>query len=211
MAWAHVGNGLIRRRSVDTYTYDASDWGAAKTVSINAVLVDPNIKAMYSVTKEAGFDLWMLNSRIRFDFTYFIKDQKDQIDNIPTVQGTGYTGMLTNIGDVESKGYEWGLTVSPVRTKDWNWDVSASFTHYRATITRLSDKFTTNGYVFANYDGKTKVKIAVGEEIGNIYEANPILKVKTGKYAGMYLLDSEGGEFQISGDVLNQMEELLLL
>src|SRR6266542_1263416 len=141
LAWAHVGNGLIRRRSVDTYTYDASDWGAAKTVSINAVLVDPNIKAMYSVTKEAGFDLWMLNSRIRFDFTYFIKDQKDQIDNIPTVQGTGYTGMLTNIGDVESKGYEWGLTVSPVRTKDWNWDVSASFTHYRATITRLSDKF----------------------------------------------------------------------
>ncbi|MEJ7676944.1 MAG: TonB-dependent receptor [Segetibacter sp.] len=167
---------------------------------MNASLVDPNIKAQHSVTKEGGIDVWMLNNRIRFDFTYFIKDQKNQIDNIPTVQGTGYTGVLTNIGDVRNKGYEWGLAVSPVRTRSWNWDVSASFTRYKATITRLSDKFAPNGYVFANYDGKTRVKIAVGEEIGNIYEQNPILKVKTGKYAGQYLLNSEGGEFQVSGD-----------
>jgi len=200
LAWADVGNGLTRRRSIDTYSYDPTDWGAAKTVSINASLVDKDIKAMHSVTKEAGVDVAMLNNAIKFDFTYFIKDQKDQIDNIPTVQGTGYTGMLTNIGDVRSKGFEFGLTVSPVRSKNWNWDASFSFTHYKATITRLSDKFAPNGYVFADYDGKTKVKIAVGEEIGNIYEANPILKVKTGKYAGQYLLNNEGGEFQISGD-----------
>jgi hypothetical protein len=200
LAWADVGNGLTRRRSIDTYSYDASDWGAVKTVSINASLVDPDIKAMHSLTREAGVDIALLDNSIRFDFTYFIKDQKDQIDNIPTVQGTGYSGMLTNVGDVRSKGYEWGLSLSPVKSKDWNWDVSASFTKYKATITRLSDKFAPNGYVFANYDGKTRVKIAVGEEIGNIYEQNPILKVKSGKYAGMYLLDNEGGEFQISGD-----------
>ena len=48
-----------------------------------------------------------------------------------------------------------------------------------------------------DYDGKTTVKIAVGEEIGNIYEQNPILRVKTGKYEGMPILDGEGGEFQI--------------
>ena len=103
--------------------------------------------------------------------------------------GTGYTGLLTNIGDVRSKGYEWGLTVTPVRNKKWNWDISGSFTHYKATITKLSDKFAPNGYIFANYDGKTRVKIAVGEEIGNIYEQNPVLRVKTGKYAGVPLLD----------------------
>ncbi|TKK66378.1 SusC/RagA family TonB-linked outer membrane protein [Ilyomonas limi] len=200
VAWADVGNGLTRRRSVDTYTYDASDWGAIKTVSINASLVDPFIKPQHSVTKEAGIDVWMWNNLLRFDFTYFIKDQKNQIDNIPTVEGTGYSGVLTNIGDVRNKGFEWGLTLNPVRSKNWNWDVSASFTHYKATITRLSDKFAPNGYVFADYDGKTRVKIAVGEEIGNIYEQNPIMKVKTGKYAGMYLLNSEGGEFQVSGD-----------
>ncbi len=54
--------------------------------------------------------------------------------------------------------------------------------------------------MFAGYDGKTVVKIAVGEEIGNIYEQNPILRVKTGKYAGMPLLDGAGGEFQNSPD-----------
>ena len=200
LAWADVGNGLTRRRSIDTYSYDANDWGSVKTVSINASLVDPNIKPTHSITKEAGVDIWMMQNFLKFDFTYFVKDQKDQIDLIPTVPGTGYPGMLTNIGDVRSKGYEMGLTLNPVRTKDWNWSFSASYTHYKATITRLSDKFSANGYAFADYDGKTRVKIAVGEEIGNIYEQNPILRVKEGKYKGMPILDGSGGEFQVSGD-----------
>ena len=199
-AWADVGNGLTRRRSVDTYGYEGSDWGIVKTVNINASLVDPNIKAMHSVTQEAGIDVWMLQNRIRFDFTYFIKDQKDQIGDIPTVQGTGYAGMLTNIGDVRSKGYEWGLSVTPIKTKQLNWDVSASFTHYKATIIRLSDQFAPSGYVFQNYGRNEAVKIAVGEEIGSIYEGNPIVRVKTGKYAGMPLLDNESGKFQSGSD-----------
>src|SRR5690606_27725512 len=121
-------------------------------------------------------------------------------DNIPLVPGTGYTGILTNIGDVKNKGYEWGLTINPVRTDDWNWNFSASFTHFKASIVRLSEKFAPNGYVFADYDGKTRVRIAVGEKIGNIYEQNPIMRVKTGKYVGIPLLDGEGGEFQISSE-----------
>lgn len=201
LGWADVGNGLVRQRNVDTYSFESTDWSSTvKTATISATLVDPNIKSTHSVTKEAGLDLWIFNKRVLFDFTYFIKDQLDQIDNIPTVKGTGFTGMLTNIGDVRSKGYEWGLTVTPVKSKDWNWDISGSFTHYRATITRLSDKFAPNGYVFASYDGKTKVKIAEGEEIGNIYEENPILRVQSGKYKGMALLDGEAGEFQKSSN-----------
>jgi TonB-linked SusC/RagA family outer membrane protein len=197
-ALADVGNGLLKRRSIDTYSFETSDWGAVKTVVLNAALVDPDIKPQHSITKELGFDISMLSNRIKFDFTYFEKEQKNQLDNIPLVAGTGYTGLLTNIGDVTNKGYEWGLTVTPLRSTNWNWDISASFTHYKATITRLSDKFAPAGYIFANYDGKTTVKIAKGEEIGNIYEQNAILRVKTGKYAGMPLLDGEGGEFQNS-------------
>ncbi len=200
IAKADVGNGLLRRRSIDTYTFDASDWGAAKTVSINASLVDKDIKPQHSITTEGGFDLGMFNNRARLGFTYFVKDQKDQIDNIPTVQGTGYSGILTNIGDVRNKGFEIELGVTPVKTKDFTWDFSASFTKYQAVITRLSDKFAPNGYVFANYGRNEKVKIAVGEEIGNMYEANPVLRIKSGKYTGQPLLDASGGEFQNSGD-----------
>jgi hypothetical protein len=198
---ADVGNGLVKTRSVDTYTFESPDWsGTVKTANINATLVDPDIKPMHSITKEGGLDLWLVKRRVMLDFTYFVKNQNNQLGTIPLVQGTGYTSMTTNVGDVQSKGFEWGLTVSPIRSKDWSWDISASFTHYKAHITSLSPKFAPNGYVFADYDGKTRVKIAVGEEIGNIYEQNPILRVKTGKYAGMPLLDGEGGEFQNSPD-----------
>ncbi len=204
LALADVGNGLVRKRSIDTYSFDASDWGAAKTVGINATLVDKDIKPMHSVTKEAGVDLNMFDNRLRFDFTYFIKDQKNQIDNIPTVPGTGYAGLLTNIGDVRNKGFEIGLGFTPIKNKDFTWDVSATLTHYKAVITRLSEKFAPNGYVFADYGRNEKVKIAVGEEIGNIYEGRPILTVKSGKYKGMHLLDNEAGEFQNSSSELDR-------
>ncbi len=198
---ADVGNGLIKTRSVDTYKFDSPDWSnTVKTAYINATLVDPDIKPMHSITKEGGVDLWLIKRRLMFDFTYFIKDQNNQLGTIPLVPGTGYSSMTTNVGDVQSKGYEWGLTVTPIRTQDWTWNISASFTHYKAHITSLSPKFAPNGYVFADYDGKTRVKIAVGEQIGNIYEQNPILRVKSGKYAGMPLLDGEAGEFQNSPD-----------
>lgn len=200
LAWADVGNGLTKVRSVDTYSYDPTDWGAVKTVSIKASLVDPNIGAMHSITKEAGIDIGMMQNRIRLDFTWFTKEQKNQIGSIPIVQGTGYSGMLTNIGDVTSKGYEWGLSLTPVKTKNLLWDLSVSFTHYKARITSLSDKFAPNGYVFVNYGRDEAVKIAKGEEIGNIYERNPIIRMKSGKYAGMPLLDNEAGKFQSGSD-----------
>ena len=200
LGYANVGNGLTRIRNIDTYSFESPDWSSTvKTSNLNATLVDPKIKPMSSITKEAGFDLWMFNKKIAFDFTYFIKDQINQIGGIPVVQGTGYTQMTTNIGDVRNEGYEWGLTVNPIRTKDIGWDLTATFTHYKAKITRLTDNFAPSGYVFASYDGKTKVKIAKGEEIRNIYEENPILKVKTGKYAGVPLLDNDG-KFQRSAD-----------
>jgi len=200
LGYANVGNGLTKVRNIDTYSFETPDWSnTVKTANLNATLVDPDIKPMASITKEIGADLWMLDKKVVFDFTYFVKDQINQLGGIPVVQGTGFTQMTTNIGDVRNKGYEFGLTVSPVRTKDWNWDITGTFTHYLAKITRLTDSFAPNGYVFASYDGKTKVKIAEGEEIGNIYEENPIKKVKTGMYAGQPLLDNDG-KFQRSSD-----------
>jgi TonB-linked SusC/RagA family outer membrane protein len=213
---ADVGNGLIRQRSIDTYSFESPDWsGTVKTAGINASLVDPNIKSMHSVTKEIGTDLWLFKRRVMFDFTYFVKNQNDQIGQIALSRGTGFSSMTTNVGDVQSKGYEWGLTIVPVRTQDFEWDFSASFTHYKAHIKRLSSTFApdivdpitgevTKGYIFAGYDGKTVVKIAEGEEIGNIYEQNPILRVKTGQYKGMPLLGNETGEFQVSSDELDR-------
>ena len=201
LGWADVGNGLTKERNVDTYTFEDSDWGSVKTANVSSTLVDSNIKAMHSRTTEGGIDVWIFNKRVLFDFTYFIKDQIDQLGTTPTVPGTGYTEMTTNIGDVRNKGFEWGFTVTPIKNKDWNWDISATFTHYKAKIIKLADAFLDGGdYKFIDYDGKTRVKLAVGEEVGNIYEQNPIMKVKSGIYKGQYLLDSETGKFQTSSD-----------
>lgn len=200
LAYANVGNGLINYRNIDTFGYTVPDWsGSVKTGTVSSTLIDPSIKPMSSVTKEVGLDMWLFRKKIMLDLTYFSKSQINQTGSVPVVPGSGYTSMTTNIGDVTNKGIEIGLTINPVKSNDWNWSVTGSFTHYKATMTSLSDQFLgSGGYYFANYDGKTMVKVAPGEVIGNIYEQNPILRVTSGKYAGMPLLDDDG-KFQNSG------------
>ena len=62
LGWANVGNGLSKVRNIDTYAFESPDWsGNVKTATVSTTLVDPEIKPMMSVTKEVGFDLWMLN------------------------------------------------------------------------------------------------------------------------------------------------------
>ena len=64
LGFADVGNGLVKSRSIDTYTFESPDWsGTVKTANINATLVDPDIKPMHSITKEAGADLWLIQKK----------------------------------------------------------------------------------------------------------------------------------------------------
>ncbi|MBE9600821.1 SusC/RagA family TonB-linked outer membrane protein [Pedobacter sp. MC2016-24] len=190
---AQVGHGIGRPRSNNTFSFNPIDYGPVKILNIGGQLVDPNIQAEVTNSYEAGFDLALVNKRISFDLTVFNKTHKNQQDFIPTSPGTGYTGMLTNVGTVQSKGIEMGLTLVPVKSKDWNWDLSAFFTKSDAKITKLSKAYVPNGYTFYSNGPNLNIRMAEGEKIGTLWEGNVFERMPAGsKYAGMIVLDNTG-------------------
>ena len=64
---------------------------------------------------------------------------------------------------MEAKGIEIGLTVVPVKTKNWNWDMSAFFTKTDAHITKLSKAYIPNGYTFYNNGPNVNIRMAEGD------------------------------------------------
>ncbi len=190
---AQVGHGIGKPRSSNTFSFNPVDYGAVKILNIGGVLVDPNIKAEVTNSFEAGVDLALFDRRISADFTFFKKTHENQQDFIPTSPGTGYSGMLSNVGTVEAKGIEIGLTVIPVRNKNWTWDVSGYFTKTDAHITKLSKTYVPNGYTFYGNGPNVTIRMAEGERIGTLWESNVFERMpSTSKYAGMIVLDNTG-------------------
>lgn len=190
---AQVGHGIGKPRSNNTFSFNPVDYGAVKILNIGGQLVDPNIQAEVTNSYEGGFDLVLADKRVNFDLTVFNKTHKNQQDFIPTSPGTGYSGMLTNVGTVQSKGIEMGLTLVPVRTKNLNWDFSVFYTKSDAHITKLSKAYVPNGYTFYSNGPNLNIRMAEGEKIGTLWEGNVFERMPEGsKYAGMIVLDNTG-------------------
>ncbi len=190
---AQVGHGIGKPRSNNTFSFNPVDYGAVKILNIGGQLVDPNIQSEITNSYEGGFDLVLADKRVSLDFTVFKKIHENQQDFIPTSLGTGYGGMLTNVGTVEAKGLEVGLTLVPVKTKNWNWTLSAFYTKTDAHITKLSKTYVPNGYTFYGNGPNVNLRMAEGDRIGTLWENNVFQRMpSTSKYAGMLVLDNTG-------------------
>lgn len=87
----------------------------------------------------AGFDFGFLKDRITGSAEYYTRRTEDLLATVPVAAGTNFDKtILTNVGNVDSKGVEITLNATPVRTNDWNWDVSFNLTWQKMKVKNLS-------------------------------------------------------------------------
>jgi len=201
---AQVGHGIGKPRSNNTFSFSPIDYGNTKIVNIGGSLVDPNIQPEITTSYEGGLDVILLDRRVSGEFTIYRKIHDNQQGSIPTSPGVGYSGMLTNVGTVEANGYEFTLSVVPVRTKNWIWDLGFNFSKVESKITKLSPEYVPNGYTFYGNGPNIDIRLAVDEVIGTMWEHNVFeIMPSTSKYAGMIVL-SDKGEWKYSTEEKNR-------
>lgn len=117
---------------------------------------DANIKWETTETWNIGIDYGFLNNRISGTIDYYWRNTKDLLNDIFVPAGSNFTNRIeTNIGNMESRGLEFGLNLIPVQTKDWEWSVNANFTWNTSKITKLNTIDTDNNYVKTGNAGGT--------------------------------------------------------
>jgi len=100
---------------------------------------DANIKWEETKTYNAGLDFGFLNNRISGSVDYYVKKTKDLLSVIPVAAGSNLTNqLLTNVGNIETKGIEFTLNATPISTKDFSWDAGFNFTYNNIKITNLT-------------------------------------------------------------------------
>lgn len=98
---------------------------------------DPNLTPEFTTELELGADMRFFHQRLGVEVTWYDKNSTDLIYNISLPQTTGYSSFYTNLGKIRNTGWEIALDVSPVVTKNFNWDVRGIFTKNTNTVEEL--------------------------------------------------------------------------
>lgn len=98
-----------------------------------------NLKWETTTSWNFGFDFGFLKDRISGSFDYYTRQTKDLLATVPSPAGVNFDkSVLTNVGNVDSRGIEVTLNAVPIQTKDWTWDVSFNMTWQKTKVKNLS-------------------------------------------------------------------------
>ncbi len=186
---AQVGNDANPYQLLGTLG-NAGTWDGIPRLSTPGTLLIPDLKPEIVTSYEAGLDLNMYNNRLRFAGTYYIVENRNQILSTKLPPSSGYSLKNINAGLLVSKGWEFSLGGTPLRTANWRWDINANLTRNRTTIKQLSDDLP---YYTLWQDAKGGAWTYVGDQIGDIYDAKIVtVEDKASPYYGYPILDKTG-------------------
>jgi len=100
------------------------------------------------------------------------KTTTDQILSAEVSRATGYSSMKVNAGEINNKGIEIQLTATPVRTNNFNWDITLNWSKDQSKIISLyTDEATGQNITTYNIGSSWSVytQARVGEPWGAIY------------------------------------------
>ena len=156
-----------------------------------------NLKWETTTSWNFGLDFGFLNGRIGGAIDFYTRKTKDLLASVPTAAGTNFSKtILTNVGNVDSKGIEVSLNATPIQTKDWEWNLSYNFTWQNMKVKNLSltqGGSQTNVKVGPSIDAYQFQVLSEGYEPYMFYVYHQLYDPETGK-------PIEGAYADLNGD-----------
>lgn len=175
--YAQVGNSADPQALVDYFNINPSfgSAGLASPGSNNsyssltpAQVVKNNANLQPEKTKsyELGLEMSFLKNRLGFDVTYYKTRTTNQIVPAPVSRATGYDAKYINVGEVDNKGFEVSLNGSPVKTKDFSWQINVNWTKNNSKVIDLGNGISN--FQLGSFQGGVTINAAKGEAYGTI-------------------------------------------
>lgn len=126
------------------YTVNAPTWGSANGATSPGSLYPEDIKPESSSTYEIGLQGVFLGNRLSFDIAYYNKRMYDFIMNAPLSAASGYTGNFINTNEeITRRGWEITLGGTPIKNRDWQWDVNFNWSKYARYYSQLDPIYSS--------------------------------------------------------------------
>jgi TonB-linked SusC/RagA family outer membrane protein len=129
-------------------------------------LGNPDLKHETMDSWEVGLELRFLKNRVNLDATYFYNLNTGLLMSVPIAASSGYTSVYMNAAEMDSKGVELSLDVTPVASKNFTWNIVANFTKLKNMVLKLApgvDNLGLGGFT------EPQIRAIAGQPYGSIF------------------------------------------
>ncbi|MDQ6472142.1 SusC/RagA family TonB-linked outer membrane protein [Flavobacterium sp. LHD-80] len=188
--YAEVGNDATPLSLVNTYTR-SSNFNGEPIYTLPNINKNPNLKPERTKSFEVGLETSTFNRRLGLDVTYYKTNTVDQIVSAETSSASGFTSAWVNGGNIENKGLEVQLTVTPIKTQDFTWDVIVNWSNNKSKVVSLPAGI--DNLQIASFQGGVSINATPGEAYGTIKGTDYVYT------DGQRTVDQKTGKYLISG------------
>ncbi|MCD7817275.1 MAG: SusC/RagA family TonB-linked outer membrane protein [Bacteroides sp.] len=145
---AQVGSTLDVYNTIMQYNYtDANNtsykYNSLTSLYASSTQLNSYIKPTISTSYEVGTEFRMFNNRFWGDINFYRRDTKNQILNMTVAPQSGYSSRQLNSGLVRNQGIELSLGFTPVRTRDFQWNIDANMAKNVNKLVRLNEDISS--------------------------------------------------------------------
>lgn len=168
--YSKVSAGNLNPNDPYTYryllTYDTgTTWNNLPSLSYSSTQKNPNLIPATTTSWEIGIDSKFFNNRIGLEATYYKNRDYNNLLDLERSIASGYSSQQLNAIEYSRRGFEFVLSASPVRNKDFRWDVAANFSTYKRILTKTYDG--------QEYFGNLKVGDRADKLFTGVYQKDP--------------------------------------
>ncbi|WP_316812638.1 SusC/RagA family TonB-linked outer membrane protein [Pedobacter heparinus] len=165
-SFAQTGNDADPYNLSQTYT--SFQGGNSVTIGRDATKPIPGLKPELTTAQEFGLETKFFNNRLGLDFTWYNSNSKNQLLAVTLPAGSGWSGQYINAGNIKNDGIELTLNGTPVKTKDFKWDITVNYAKNNNKVLEISP--TLNEFLLTTGgDFMNTVKIVKGKPFGELY------------------------------------------
>ena len=158
--------GSLAKYALENYTFD----NAQQSVGVYAsALANPDLKWEKTAQTDLGVEIGLFNGRLNLEADYYIKKTSDLLYAMSMPLTSGYNSYITNIGEVENRGFEFSLIANVLKSGDFNWSTNFNIAFNKNKVLKLNGE-TAYKIIDSPWDyTQNEFLLQVGNPIGEMY------------------------------------------
>jgi TonB-linked SusC/RagA family outer membrane protein len=181
--YAEVGNDAPYYATQNTYTA-GTPFNGQTLFTYTTQNNNQNLLPERNKTYEIGTELAFLHNRLGLDLTYYHSRLVNQIMPITPSAASGFDTYYVNGGAIQNQGVEVTVNATPVRTRDFSWNLAINWSKNNNKVISLYGGQPS--YTIASYQNGIQLVAETGKSFG-------ILRGSDYQYLnGQRLIDSNG-------------------
>jgi len=205
--YGETGNGTSAYQVVNTYSINDPFNGNptftnnSDDLSTDGRLKNLNLKPELTSEIEFGLEGSFLRGRVGFDFSYYNRDTKNQIVPVEVSGSTGFLSRVINAGKINNKGVELLVYGTPVKMKDFSWDINVNFAKNKNEVKELPEGLNKIQLARAPFGG-AYINAVEGATFQEVYAYDYVYDDHGNKVVGSDGMYITSGELTSVGSVL---------